>query len=74
MEIPIDDIDFAEYKHWLIGRRLKIRTLYLNSAQEIPWRKSLNINFAIPRNEREGAVDLVERIERAIDRQPKSKE
>lgn len=68
-EIPIDDIDFAEYKHWIIGGRLKIRTLYLGAAQQIPWRKSLNIDFAISWQEREAAVDLVSRIEEAIDEQ-----
>ena len=74
VEIAIDDIDFAEYRHWLIGGRLKIRTLYLNSAQRIPWRKSLNVDFAIPRKEREGAIDLVERIEEAIDKQHPARE
>ena len=49
LDIPLGDIDFAEYKHWFIGGRLKIRTLYLDSARQIPWRKSLNVDFVIPR-------------------------
>lgn len=69
VDIPIDDIDFAEYKHWIFGGRLKIRTLYLGSAQRIPWRKSLNVDFSISRQEREAAIDLASRIEEAIDAQ-----
>ncbi len=67
IEMPLNDIEEATYRDWLIGGRLTIRTLYLETTQRIPWRKGLNVDFAIPRRERHRAVALTEQIEAAID-------
>ena len=69
VEIPLDEIELAQYQDWIIGGRLHLRTLYLDSAQQIPWRKSLDVAFTIPRREKQRAVALAKHIEQAIEQQ-----
>ncbi len=67
INLPLEEIEEASYQNWLVGGRITVRTLYLDTAQRIPWRKGLNIDFTIPRRERHRARALVDRIEAAID-------
>ena len=69
IEIPLEEIEQAEYTDWLIGGRLNLRTLYLDTARQIPWRKSLDVAFSIPRREKQRALALAQRIETAIEQQ-----
>lgn len=68
-EIPVDDIDYAEFRSGLFGAKVKIRALTLQATSKLPWSKSLTVEFAIPRGEREQAMELVEQIEAMIERQ-----
>ncbi len=67
IDLPLAEIEEAVYQNWLVGGRISVRTLYLDTAQRIPWRKGLNVDFTIPRRERHRARTLVDRIEAAID-------
>ena len=67
IEMPLDEIEEATYRDWLIGGRLTLRTLYLETTQRIPWRKGLNVDFSIPRRERHRAIALTRQIETAIE-------
>ncbi len=69
VDIPLAEIEQAQYRDWIIGGRLQLRTLYLYSAQQIPWRKSLDVSFTIPRREKQRAAALAARIEAAIEQQ-----
>ena len=68
ISIPVDDIDFAEYRKGFIGAKVRVRMLYLDKIKEITWRKGLNVDFVVSRSEREHAEDLVDLIEDEIER------
>ena len=68
VSIPIDEIETVEYRAGIIGGKISIRTLYLSSTQHLPWHKALNIDFVIPRKERDRAMDLVRLIESDLQR------
>ena len=68
VSIPIDDIEYAEYRNGLWGGKVRVRTLYLHNTHELPWAKALDVDFVVPRRERMRAVSLVASIEHSIER------
>ena len=66
LEIPISEIDYVEFRRGPIGARMKVRALYLETTQKIPWRKGIEVDFSFPRKERDEAERLVKTIDQAI--------
>ena len=69
--VPLDDIDYAEYRGGIFGGKIRMRMLYMGQMESLPWHKTLTIDFVVARKERERALDLVEQIEEEIERAEK---
>ena len=66
LEIPIGEIDWIEFRRGPMGARMNLRTLYFETARQLPWRKGIEVAFSFPRKERDEAERLASRIEDAI--------
>ena len=68
VEIPADEIDELIYQTCISRNSILLRALYRDTVKSIPWSKSLEISFTIPRREKERAMELVDRFEEYVEK------
>ena len=68
-EIPLDEIDYVDFRRGLVGAQMTVRTLYFETAKKLPWRNGIEVGFKFTRRERDGAEEIAMSIEDAIRQQ-----
>ncbi len=66
IDIPVEEIDELTYRSGVAKNSLLLRSLYLNTTTAIPWSKSLEVKFVIPRKEKARAIELADRFEEYV--------